>query len=160
MLIMTGSLIGYAASNRLSERLSFIEQYIQFLNFTETQIRYSSCSLSQIMSGFMQDRKIGNMLRSCVDEMNNGKVLYEAWNNAVNGAAQEYGLKKEDEAVIKSFGDELGNSDVDGQIMNCRLNRELMTTRLNNAREERQKKSKLYVLLGVFGGTLFVLLFI
>ena len=50
--------------------------------------------------------------------------------------------------MLYNFGKEIGNTDTDGQISFCNVNKKLISMMLENAKDEKNKKSKLYFMLG------------
>lgn len=75
-------------------------------------------------------------------------------------------LEQAGEKLLKDPGDlelyrglvrGLGESDVQGQLEHLDLYGSLLETSLAGAREERERKSRLYVCLGLFGGVVLCL---
>lgn len=59
---------------------------------------------------------------------------------------------------MQRFGEELGATDVEGQLASCRLYAERLGERLAAARRAAAEKGRLYVTLGAAGGLAAVLL--
>lgn len=62
------------------------------------------------------------------------------------------GLQKKDLDLLNGFGTGFGASDTESQVAHFTLYETLTTSAINEARAERDRKSKLYLMLGVFGG--------
>lgn len=157
--MLSGTAAGCMASHKLKMREMFMENYIKFLTFVETEIKYSADSILEIISKFSSDLEFDVILQLCSNEMRNGKSLNIAWNMAIKNISSKYGLNKNDVGLISQFGNKLGISDTEGQISNCELNISLINERLRDAREEKRKKSRLYIMLGVFCGISLSLVF-
>ncbi len=147
------------ASHRLKMREMFMENYIKFLTFVETEIKYSADSILGIMSKFSDNSAFNSILQLCENEMQKGKSLNVAWDMAIKNIPSIYGLNKNDIGLISEFGSKLGVSDIESQISNCELNISLVSERLKDAREEKRKKSRLYIMLGIFCGISLSLVF-
>ena len=63
------------------------------------------------------------------------------------------GLKLKDKRLIEQFGAELGHTDIEGQIAHCEVTAKLLEEQIEQAREEKKKKSKLFSMLGLCFGT-------
>ena len=90
-----------------------------------------------------------------------GNVIYcskqesfdEAWKSGVAAGTKGSGLKLKDKRLIEQFGAELGHTDIEGQIAHCEVTAKLLEEQIEQAREEKKKKSKLFSMLGLFFGT-------
>ena len=116
-------------------------------------------------SGYDMDRVINVCFSDLwgFDKFEDGDTnddLYSRWTRASSSFVTHSNLKSCDEAVIMRFGENLGVTDTEGQLMNCDLYGELLSELIEDAAEEEEKKSKLYRVLGFSLGaviTLFVL---
>lgn len=143
---------GYGASKKLSIRVEFYEKYLKFISFLSTEIRYSANSLPELFERYDNRSMVSCILKSCLTEMEKGNNITFSWRTGAESIKERYGLKIEDIEFIKGFGDDLGSSDIEGQISHCKLNMELANTYLKSAREEKERKSKLFLMLGLFLG--------
>lgn len=80
------------------------------------------------------------------------KSFAKAWQEAVESSADTYGLRKSEKDLISKFGVGLGSTDVRGQISLYEMNQKLIVAALEVAKEEKEKRSKLYLMLGVSAG--------
>ena len=152
MLIAASTMLGIMASKKLSHRVEFYEQYIKFISYISTEMRYSSSPIPELFKKYNNSLMISQILNNCLDGMNDGNNMTSSWENAIDNLNGDYGLKLEDINIIKGFGSNLGATDLDGQICHLKLNNDLAITYLENAREEKKRKEKLYIMLGVFAG--------
>lgn len=146
-------------SQRLSMRVKFLEDYIKFLSFFKNQIRYNSGSIIDIMDSYNAKGIISSFLNECIMKVKSGDSFAKAWEDSIELIPKDYGLKFEDINLIKDFGLLLGSTDIEGEIMHCKLNLKLMQENLDDAREEKKKKERLYIMLGFFIGMLLAVLF-
>lgn len=104
--------------------------------------------MSEIIEDYNSSQELKNFLASVKENMQSEMSFSNAWQDAVCKIPNSYGLLRQDKELIYAFGNELGSTDVDGQIALCRLNQNLINSILNVAKEEKNKKSKLYFMLG------------
>lgn len=159
MLIVTGTYIGFSKSRCLSNRVDFLEEYIGFLSYIETQVRYSSDCIVNILDDYDSKNRL-NFIDCCLLKMNNGAVFIKSWNESIDEIPDSVGLKNEDKNLLRSFGNELGKSDIEGQISHCKLYQKLTSQKLEEARMQKQQKYRLYQMLGASLGLCVGLLFI
>lgn len=113
----------------------------------ETEIRYSHKILSEILLDYESDTEFKNFLLIVLENLKSKMFFYEAWKESVKKIPNSYGLLNQDKELILRFGEVVGTTDVNGQIAICRLNKSLVCSALENAKEEKIKKSKLYFML-------------
>ena len=157
MLILSGTAVGYMASHRLSMRVAFLNQYIKFMSFCETQIRFSAIPIIEILKRQQDSPYISSFIKNCIKKMETNVAFPKAWVEATNEISKDTGLTTEDINLIKDFGISLGESDIEGQISHCRLNIKLMNDVLDSAIEDKKKKGRIYIMLGLFSGVAIVL---
>lgn len=146
---MAGSLSGYKESHKLSVRVDSLESFLRFLSAAKTEIRYSAVPVVQVI----QRHSAGfQFLEECVSNCELGYGFVDAWRYAVTYYAKYDGFNANDMKLLLSFGEGFGASDTDGQIAHLELYSQLFNTCLKSARDDRNRKSKLYLMLGVFAG--------
>lgn len=136
-------------SRRLTLRVEQLEAFLRFLSLAQTEIRFTALPVEQIV-----ERHGGELmfLQKCANECSLGKPFTVSWEESVNSQSKTGGFLPSDLELLKSFGSELGASDVEGQLSHCSLYSELIRESLKNAREEKNRKSRLYQILGIFSG--------
>ncbi len=88
----------------------------------------------------------------CAEKCAAGADWGLAWKSAVLEDAAREGFSKKDVSLLLNFGAGFGTSDTQGQLSHFSLYSELAAQALKSAKEERDRKSKLYRMLGVSGG--------
>lgn len=150
MLISITTLLGFLESYKLRLRVETLETFLKVIGLMETQMRFYQLPLRQIMEKHSGDMAL---LWQCHLLLQTGKSFEQAWKSAVEAGTKGKGLKEKDKRLICAFGEELGRTDIDGQIAHCRVTEQLLQEQLQIAREEKKKKSKLFTMLGLFCGT-------
>jgi Stage III sporulation protein AB (spore_III_AB). len=144
-------------SHRLAARAEQLEAFLRFLSRAQTEIRFAALPVEQIVQ-----RHGGELdfLRVCARSCTRGEPFSAAWEESVGKGAGGQGFLPGDVDLLRDFGRGFGASDVEGQLSHCALYTELIGERLKTAREDRDRKSKLYQMLGIFGGIAAALLLV
>lgn len=109
--------------------------------------------MSEIINSYSDTKgEISSFLSQVKGNLKSEEGFVKAWQDAAESSANAYGLRKPEKELISKFGKELGTTDVRGQISLCELNQKLVGTVLEVAKEEKEKKSKLYLMLGASAG--------
>lgn len=140
--------MGYMISHRLSVRVRFLQQYLQFVSYVETEIRYSKKILYEIVKNYNNENEFSYFLTDVCMNVESSISFDKSWIKSVHSLPKSYGLLSQDIEMLCNFGKELGNTDIDGQISFCNVNKSLISMMLENAKDEKNKKSKLYFMLG------------
>lgn len=140
-------LIGVLESWRLRLRVQQLEMMIRFLQQMEEEIRYMARPIAEIMEVHSKDMPF---LQFCLEEIKSGESFPDSWCRAV--AKYCGGLTKEDRQYLEQFGNDFGELDQTGQVANCRLTKEQLERQRTEARNNVEKKAKLYRSLGILCG--------
>lgn len=148
---MTGSY--FTSRDRL--RVRTIEELLLMIQIISTEIKFSRAPLDSIIIRLNRRNNFLHLdfIEECVSFLKD-KSFPEAWKLSVRKSS----LHNSDKQLLLSLGDNLGTSDVEGQLSNCELHRELLENNLKNAREKCVRFGKLYTSLGVLGGFLIAVL--
>jgi stage III sporulation protein AB len=136
-------------SHKLSLRVEKLEAFLRFLSSARAEIRYSSMPAEALLRNHSE----GICFFSHVTGGNSGTSFADSWNSAVAEYAACEGFGKKDMELLREFGAGLGATDTEGQVAHFRLYENLTSSALDEAKEERRRKAKLYKMLGLFGGT-------
>ncbi len=147
-MIGAGFLAGYMESHKLAVRVEKLEAFVRFLSSARAEIRYSSMPVESVLQAHGEGISFFSGLRGAPA----GRNWNEAWDEAVSQHAREEGFSPKDLELLKGFGAGFGASDTEGQLAHFSLYETLAASSLKEAREQRDRKSKLYLMLGVFGG--------
>lgn len=147
-------------SHRLSVRVMFLQQYLSFLDYIETEIRYSKKLIYEIIKSYTSQNELSYFLRCICNNIQNNLSFNIAWKDAVYKLPDYYGLQPQDKEFISDFGRQLGTTDTQGQVSLCQLNKAFVTSALEIAKNEKSKKSKLYFILGSSFGLCLTVVFL
>ena len=129
--------------------MELLEAFLRFLSAAQTEIRFASLPVEQIVQRHGGELEF---LRICANNFKQGGHFFTVWNASVDAGTKGQGLLAGDIELLRGFGQGFGASDVDGQLSHCSLYSDLISENLKNAREEKNRKSRLYQILGIFSG--------
>lgn len=126
--------VGCYFSNRLNERAKLLGSYITLLEEAAVRMAYTSSNLAQIFSDNFAEFPFSD--QTPFDEQFRAMTL-------------QYRdvLKKEDVRLLDDFTRDLGMSDTASQQKHLRLYIDLLKEHSRQARDDMEKKSKLYRIL-------------
>lgn len=130
LIFLASSMCGFFAALRLKGRQKKLEQARRYI--------YSLCEEIRLTRAELPDAI--NRVKACGVYLKDG-----AWQGLE-------GLNTSDLLLLNSFLLSLGKTDLEGQISNARLHIGALDERISEAKEEKEKLSRLYVSLGILGG--------
>ena len=142
-------------SHKLSVRVEKLAAFLQFLSAAKAEIRYSSIPVWSVVEKHGQNL---SFLKLCCEKSSGGESWRQAWESSVREEAQSEGFSKSDLELLRGFGAGFGASDTEGQLAHFGLYAGLVAEALENAKQDRSRKSRLYLMLGSFGGIVAALL--
>jgi stage III sporulation protein AB len=163
IILGSTSIIGFSLSRDCSKRPRILRELQAALQMLENEISYMSNLLSDAFMRIYTSSgtEASILFKEAAKKLDSmGTTADEAWKSAVNDLYSRLALKKEDKAILISFGSMLGNSDLDGQISNIRLTTSQLKLQELKAEEIKKKNERMYRSLGVLGGlALIIILF-
>ncbi len=160
LIICSGTIGGYAYAVKLSDRLTFIKKYMEFIMFVENEIKYNCSDISEILNKFYSNGIFYYYICKCKEYVDSGYIFPDAWEKSFKGISKDIGVLNDQELSIIDFGLGIGNSDTQSQVLHCKYYYETIKTYFNNLLEEKKVKSKLYTVLGTCFAAAIALLFI
>ena len=107
--------MGFVISRKLSVRVRFLQQYLQFVSYIETEIRYSQRILSEFINEYKNESEFKLFLTEIKENLKSRASFSKAWTDSVHKIPNSYGLLSQEKELISEFGQELGSTDIDGQ---------------------------------------------
>lgn len=150
VLILCTTLVGNYFSLKLSSRRETVEGLLQGVTRLKTQICFGGIDIFTAVSECFGADIIRNL-------PHDGESISEYWSRQVDLIPKSSGLNKDDRKIIRDFGQNLGVTDIEGQINNCELYLRLFEDMLNNSKELEKTRSRLYRILGFSCGAVVTL---
>ena len=143
LLVVSGLIWGLGRAGELRRRVELLEEIYGAARRLKAEIYYSS-------------RPIGELIRMCGGRLCSMAAQSRSFQSdpagALAAAAEELFKKREDRELAQGLAKGLGASDTQGQMEHLELYSALLESRLQKAREELSRKSRLYPCLGLFTG--------
>ena len=133
-------------------RVRMLEKAQLMLSAAENNVNYLRATSSELVSSLAENPELKELpfLGVCRVRMQNGEDFRSAWLSSVNGNTRY--LKREDKALLISFGSFFGTTDADGQTASCRMHIKLVGDKLSEARELRDRYASLSCGMGLACG--------
>lgn len=158
VIVLCCYLVGYNQSLKLVGRVKLLSEIENMLIYIKNSISYMARPVGEIfyeMGSNYEFQKL-DFITKTNEELQNGKTFSSAFSKAVNETQLE--LNDGEKEMLISFGEQVGNSDVEGELGKIEFFKEQVKTAREEAREKRDKTAKLYTSLGTFAGLALVLI--
>lgn len=155
VLVFLGAVfLGFGRGTILRRREKYLMNLCSFLDLLEVEIQFSAQRLGRMFLRLDEHIQLGNLLKSTSENLENGVAV--AWSDAVKNHTPS--LLAEDREILVLLGAKLGMTDRDTQIKNIRHVKHLIQKQYEDAKQERNRLSKLYEGGGVLVGLFLVIL--
>lgn len=146
LLVFCSTILGNRFSRKLSKRKEILQNFVNLLDNAYTKIEYSSNNLADIFNdSFLEFSFKDNEPFSL-----QWKTMLKGYQNI---------LSSNDINLLIDFSNEIGKTDTDGEISNILLYQGLLKENIESAKDDIEKKSRLYTLIGFsIGMTLAIIL--
>ena len=154
--------IGFLLSNSYINRVKELKSISKLINVLQNKIKFTRKPLKDIfneLSRLEQNEKINRIFLNVSQNLENS-TMSESWKNIVEEEKENLCLKEDDINLLKTLGNTLGKSDVDGQMSEINLFTELIKVQIQKAEREKEKNSKMYKSLGTIIGIVIVIVLI
>ena len=151
--------IGNSISKRFISRVNDLIDMKKALNILETKIKFTYEPLPQVflyISKNVND-SISQIFKNSAKKMEK-ESAGSAWKDALE--KDKTNLKQEDLEILKSLGNLLGKTDIDGQVSEIELVNRMLDVQINKAEEDKTKYVKMYRSLGIYIGLAIIVVLI
>lgn len=160
ILVVTGSTsIGFLLSKGYGDRVKELKILSSLINILQNKIKFTHKPLAVVfkeISKTQKENKISEIFLKASKKLQNQK-LEDAWNEAISEGHFYLNLTSEDIDLVKSLGNVLGKTDIEGQMSEIEQFKILLKKQIKNAEEEKNKNSKMYRSLGTIIGLAIVI---
>lgn len=156
IIILFSTLIGLELAKGYVARAKELSALQGALSRLETEILHYATNLPEALIRIGESIRGGSgKLFSLTGQTLIDKTKFtvaEAWNSALEQLKADLCLQQEDIDILQRFGDQLGNSDKEGQARFIRLTQLQLREEEKKARAIREKYNRMYRSLGLLGG--------
>lgn len=164
LIVGLSSFIGTLIANKYNVRVKELEDLISALELLETRVKYTYDTIADSFA-FVADNmktkayRIFMITAASLDESKNMSAG-DVFRNVALEEGNFLDLSKDDVEVLMVLGTSLGQMDLEGQLKNIALVRELLGKQLNEALDEKNKNYKLSRNMGVFVGLVIMIILV
>lgn len=161
ILILTGSTsIGFLLSKKYINRVCELNSLSNLINILQNKIKFTHKPLGEILEEISTIKENINISQIFLKSGQNlkEKNFQDSWSEAISEQRFYLNLKNEDINLIKSLGNVLGKTDIDGQMSEINQFNLQLKVQIKNAEEERNKNAKMYKSLGTIIGLAIVII--
>jgi stage III sporulation protein AB len=161
LIIGASTLGGCFLAERFAIRCRMLKTWLRILEILQTEIYYQARLLPEVFgkaASMMEEQVVADSLVRLASRVEYGSEMgtAEAWRQFVMETGPG-SLSKSDNAILTDLGGYLGSTDRDDQIAKIKASRERLEYNLENAEDERKKRTGLYRYLGFAAGAVLVL---
>lgn len=161
--VLTGSTsIGFLLSKSCSDRLKELTCLANMVKILQDKIKFTHKPLAEIfkeVSIIRKDTRFSEIFEK-TSKKTKDKPVKIAWSEAISEEEFFLNLKAEDLNLIKTFGNMLGKTDIEGQMGEINEFMTLLNNQIEKAKDEERKNSKMYKSLStIIGLGIVILLF-
>ena len=155
-IVGISSYLGYLKSKSLANREYILREMIIFLNLVKTEISYTYNILPNVFEISRNKLNTGlkEVIGSIAVDMLKGKENIKENINNLND------INRYEKDVFETALLSLGKSDVDSQVAIINKTTEILESLVVDAKDVKDKNSKMYKTLGMVTGLIFVIIFI
>ena len=135
-------LLSFSFSQRLKKRVKILETLLIFISSVQTKIDYTADRAEDIFSCACECENFSPLIFLGMTSglIKNGEPINSAWKKGVEKYLSPI-LRRSDIELLVSFGEAFGTSDAAGQISNCQIHIEMLSSSLAFSREQCAKFS-------------------
>lgn len=159
IVIISGTLGGFAVYEKQRNKLKFFRQYLDFIENIKNEIRYSGKNLFDILSTYRCEYPFKIYIDKSIDNLS--KLSFEdSWKKSFKLCVKDLGISGSEESLIVNFGLGLGKSDTQSQINHCEHNLQMAKPHLKKLQDDYHSKGKLPLIVGTGCGIVIALLIV
>ena len=164
LILALSTFIGIMISNKYSMRVKELEDLITALELLETRVKYTYDTIADSFDFIASNMKTKAyrifMITSSLLLENKNMSAGDIFRSVVEEESIFLSIHQEDKEVLKGLGTSLGQMDLEGQVKNIILVRQLLEKQLEDASLEKNKNFKLSRNMGVFIGLIIMIILI
>lgn len=153
LVFLTGTGCGLLGYLRLKRRACSLELLTRLCEQLAERIRYTAAPLEELLRSLAAATEFETFcLLRCVRRQPLGDPR-GALLEALVQSADELGITRDDRRLFEEFAADFGAADLMGEVQRCRQYAALFRERCEAAREDVRCRGRLYVTLGLCGGS-------
>ncbi len=159
IVVISCFLVGVSVYEKYYRRTVFLKDYIDLIIYLKNEINYTQNQIYSILAGYQKNTQLNLYISRLLKHLKSNSLEY-SWIKTFEGSSEETGISKDEENIIKEFGNELCSKDLEMQINILNYHIQKLTIHLNEAIEIKKSKGKLPIILGLGVGLFIAIIFI
>lgn len=157
LIVLCGAGAGGIAAKHLRQERTAMERLSQMLRELSVQMEFRGASVQELLEQLEQEPAYLFFQFPCLvrQALEKGEPLCKAWRK---GLEQDTAVPESARQILLSLGEELGASDLDGQVETLAQYRRQLEPYVTAAGERCAQRQKLYLSMGVLGGLMLAIL--
>ena len=137
-----------------SKRISILNDIILMLTVCETQLRYTCVPVNELLHTLNENTRLKSLgfISSCKVKTDAGEAFPFAWKESIQNEKELCFIIHDVQPYLVQFGEELGSTDLEGQMSCCEYYKQIFSKELTEREEQNKKYSKLFPMLGLMLG--------
>lgn len=136
------------------KRVETLRDILMMISVTETQLRYARLPVSDLLKNLSENSALSGLgfLRECRELLCFGEPFSSAWKNSIGQNSELKKLLPEAYDSLIVLGDEIGATDLEGQLSRCEYYKQFFARILEEREEKSKRSAKLFPPLGLLLG--------
>lgn len=163
-IICLSTFTGYLIASSYDQRIKQISAFIYSVKLMEAEMNYSRNYILDILKKLSYNNEpcISNFFKKISEEIqkNNGKDFSAIWNDSIYDSFSSSSFSTIDLKLINDLGKSIGKMDLENQQKIFTYFYKRLELQLEDAVNEKTKKSRVYKNLGIAAGVMIVVVLI
>lgn len=162
LIFLVSSMLGFLYSNRLKMRVDELGKIIYWSEYMSNQIRFNSLPLKDLFQqmALMKEFQLLYFVKKSDESMQKNIMFPEAFENALDKSKNIMNLEKEDYDCLINIKNDLGSTDIDGQVKILELFKTNITYQYEKAKINYEKTGQMYKKIGMLVGVALAIMLI
>ena len=145
---------GHCIASFQRKRAEILGEIVNMISFMQTRLRYECLPLAALLKSLEDNRKTGNLsfVSACREKTEKGESFSSAWRESIENEKELCGLLRNVIPCLISLGEDLGTTDLEGQLSCCGYYERIFSGELKEREEQNRKYLRLYPALGAMLG--------
>lgn len=155
VFVATGlSLSGFYLASVYGKKTEILGNIVMMLGVIGTQLRYSHQPLLTMMRFLEANETLRSLgfVSECRRMVESGEPFRESWKKSIENEKDLCSLIPDSLPYLVQFGENLGTTDLEGQLSCCKYYEHIFCKALEEKEEQSKKYSKLFPTLGIMLG--------
>lgn len=148
------SFSGFYFASVYGRKTEILENIVMMLCIIKTQLRYTHLPLHSMMRFLEENENVKSLgfVSECIEMTERGKAFRQCWKESILNEKELCRLIPESIPHLISFGENLGTTDLEGQLSCCEYYERIFRKLLDGKEVQNKKYAKLFPTLGTMLG--------